>query len=485
MKAPEQAMFALFLAPATLLIPLRTPSAWQRCRPCALSAARAESCGPEGVREIFQDIFAGFASSRQFAESQWARKPVLVRNVAGVAGSFSLDDVREAVNSDFLEAGLGVSGGGGGWKMAAVSKPRGSSYEDAKLRWVDVADGITRGTVVFNSAGAHIPKLAAVCIAALDEFRLPNCLNLYLSGRGLKTSAPPHTDKQDVFVLQTAGSKHWTVFPPPAPCEKPMADPLARGKGDDLLSLDEMGAPLLETRLEPGDVLYVPAGYPHTTHTQPLPGGYDGPAATDSVHMTLGVDTHIWGLSVLGALQGALARAKLAEMPTPTKLPADTYWELMRVPRSLGYLSEHATPDAGPALTAHELAAACAMAEPARWAGMSEGEIGERLGAEAVHEQLARHCQQLVQIQRELYAEAMEDDGSSSVPGMPRVTLMRVKPHMDKIEQAMEKHLGWYRGDRAAHLAPAAHAMAKAGFGVSPRKAVGGKGGAKRKGKKR
>lgn len=469
---------------AALLIPSLTPSAWQRGRPCALSAVRAGLCGPERVREIFHDVFAGFASSREFAVSQWAREPVLLRGVPGVAGSFTLNDVREAVDSDFLEAGLGVSGGGGGWKMAAVSEPRGSSYEDAKLRYVDVAEGISRGTVVFNSAGAHIPKLAAVCVAALDTFRLPNCLNLYLSGRGLQTSAPPHTDKQDVFVLQTAGSKHWRVFSPPAPCGKPMADPLARGKGNDLLSLEEMGrAPLLETRLEPGDVLYVPAGFPHTTHTEPLPDGSDGPGAADSVHMTLGVDTHIWGLSVLGALQGALARAKLAEIPTPTTLPADTYWELMQVPRSLGFLSEHVASGAGPALTAHELAAACALAEPARWESMSEGEIGERLGAEAVHGRLEKHCQKLVQIQRDLYDEAMKDDGSTPVPGMPRVTLMRVKPHMDKIEQAMEGHLGWYRGDNAAKVAPAARTMAKAGFGGAPRKAVGGrsKGSAKRK----
>jgi hypothetical protein len=501
-------------------------------------------CGPERVREIFHGVFARFASSREFAVSQWAREPVLLRGVADVAGSFTLDDVREAVDSDFLEAGLGVSGGGGGgWKMAAVSEPRGPSYQEAKLRYVDVVEGMARGTVVFNSAGAHIPKLAAVCVAALDTFGLPNCLNLYLSGSGLKTSAPPHTDKQDVFVLQTAGSKHWRVFSPPAPRNKPMADPLARGKGEDILALNEMGAPLLEARLNPGDVLYVPAGYPHTTHTEPLSDGYyhvaaaggdgfaavagddpatlegdgfavagsDGPtaargaaaaggqrfaaaqsaalSAADSVHMTLGVDTHIWGLSILGALQGALARANLAAMPTPTALPPETYWELMRVPRSLGFLSQHileskeARVGIGPALTAQELAAACVLAEPARWEGMSEGEIGERIGAEAVHGRLEEHREKLVQIQRVLYEEAMADDGVSPVPGMPRVTLMRVKPHMDRIEQAMEQHVSWYRNGRAAKVAPAARDVAKAGFGGAPRKAaVGGKGkaGAKR-----
>ena len=86
--------------------------------------------------------------------------------------------------------------------MAPVSLPRGNSFEDAKMRWIDVRAALDDGTVVFNSAGGLIPKLAAFSLAALDAFELPNCLNLYLTGRGVATSAPPHTDKQDVFVLQ-------------------------------------------------------------------------------------------------------------------------------------------------------------------------------------------------------------------------------------------------------------------------------------------
>ena len=97
-------------------------------------------------------------------------------------------------------------------------------------------EALKSGTVVFNSAGFNMPKvhlayiylasptsplqlpyislisplylpcisrqLASVSLAALDAFGLPNCLNLYLTAAGMRTSAPPHTDKQDVFVLQ-------------------------------------------------------------------------------------------------------------------------------------------------------------------------------------------------------------------------------------------------------------------------------------------
>ena len=78
------------------------------------------------------------------------------------------------------------------------------------------------------------------------------------------TSVPPHTDRQDVLILQSAGRKHWKVFAPPAVEE---VDPLRRGKDGDVLDAAMLGEPLLEATLEPGDVLYVPLGFPHATST--------------------------------------------------------------------------------------------------------------------------------------------------------------------------------------------------------------------------
>lgn len=41
----------------------------------------------------------------------------------------------------------------------------------------------------------------------MEALDIPVCLNLYLTAAGQKTSAPPHTDKQDVFVMQTQVGK--------------------------------------------------------------------------------------------------------------------------------------------------------------------------------------------------------------------------------------------------------------------------------------
>ena len=38
-----------------------------------------------------------------------------------------------------------------------------------------------------------------------DAASTPNALNLYVTAAGKRTSAPPHTDKQDVVVVQSSG----------------------------------------------------------------------------------------------------------------------------------------------------------------------------------------------------------------------------------------------------------------------------------------
>ena len=187
------------------------PPAPDTVDPAAWAAKTVAGAPGAEAAEAYYDAFAVLAADPAFATDAWARAPLLISDpLPGVADSFTLADVEEVVEADFLDAGKGVADGPAGWQMAPVSLPRGNSFEDAKMRWIDVRAALDDGTVVFNSAGGLIPKLAAFSLAALDAFELPNCLNLYLTGRGVATSAPPHTDKQDVFVLQerTPNPKH-------------------------------------------------------------------------------------------------------------------------------------------------------------------------------------------------------------------------------------------------------------------------------------
>jgi len=99
--------------------------------------------------------------------------------------------------------------------MATVSNPRGQTFEEARLSFEDVQAALEKGTVIFNSAGAHIPKLAGPALACTDANALPNALNVYVTAPQMRTLALPRTDKQDVVVVQTSGKKHWKVYSPP------------------------------------------------------------------------------------------------------------------------------------------------------------------------------------------------------------------------------------------------------------------------------
>lgn len=467
-------------------------------------AAAMRDGGAAGVEEgaAYYEAFRALAASSEFAREEFARRPKLIEHVPGVAGSFTLDHLAVAVDSDFLDAGRGIPDKGG-WKMAPVSQPRGASFEDAKMRYVDVVEALKAGTVVFNSAGAHIPRLGTLCVAALDAFELPNCLNLYCTARGMRTSAPPHTDKQDVFVLQSCGAKRWRVFEPPPPDARPQADPLARGKAHDELKLEELGEPVIDTVLTPGQVLFVPAGWPHTTDTVNTATAADAAAAEDdSVHLTIGIDTHIWRLNYASMRRGALARAGLPDKLNECALPAADYWKLMGVPASLGFLRRSAggdtAEDAADAASAAgaadatdatdaasskdaavvaELVACLRAAEPERWADASAEDISKRLGLSEVAAQLQCHATRMVEVQRAMYLDAARDVRPTAQPGMPRISLFRVREHMARLEAAMDEHLQWYGPEAVARATAAAAAASKAAANAAAKAKGGGVGG--------
>mmetsp|Transcript_42359 Transcript_42359/g.61877 ORF Transcript_42359/g.61877 Transcript_42359/m.61877 type:complete len:676 (+) Transcript_42359:203-2230(+) len=228
-----------------------------------------------------------------------------------IAGYFTFDDLAKALEEDFLDADRGSTDNKKGWKVTAVSTPRGSSFEDARMTLEEVEAALSKGTVIFSAIGAHVPKLARATLACTDASALPNALNMYVTAAGKRTSAPPHTDRQDVIVAQTQGRKHWRVYSPPDPTLRPQADAFARGKGDDNLplhQLENMGCKLLvDAVLNPGDVLFIPAGFPHTTDT--IASSSEEEKEDTSIHLTFNFDSHVWDLDYLSVRRLALRRA--------------------------------------------------------------------------------------------------------------------------------------------------------------------------------
>jgi len=247
--------------------------------------------------------------------------------------------------------------------------------------------------------------------------------------------------------MQTSGKKRWRVYAPPPPAKRPSADPLARGKADDQLALGELSAePLVDAVLAPGHLLYVPAGFPHTTDTVNV-GNADGASAEDSVHLTLGLDTHVWGLDLAAARKGAFDRAALSDRLHPQRgLDADAYWALHA---PLPGFAEGAA-----ALDAEALSAALVnvarVAEPERWAGSDDAALAETLRAAEVGAKLAGHAGEVRGHLRALYAAVADGKGSEKLRNTQFNALE--KTQVDLLEWygngPARKALDWQKGDK-------------------------------------
>jgi len=129
------------------------------------------------------------------------------------------------------------------------------------------ADG---ATLVLQALQRWWPPVTGFCRDLEVALGHPVQANAYLTPPGAAGLAPHH-DTHDVFVLQVAGTKRWTLREPV------LEAPLARHPSDHDTAA---GQPvLLEAELRPGDALYLPRGVVHSAATQ----------QGLSLHLTVGV----------------------------------------------------------------------------------------------------------------------------------------------------------------------------------------------------
>uniref|UniRef100_A0A7S4V6J5 Bifunctional lysine-specific demethylase and histidyl-hydroxylase n=1 Tax=Alexandrium monilatum TaxID=311494 RepID=A0A7S4V6J5_9DINO len=369
--------------------------------------------------EDFEGLFGAIVGSKSFKRF-WVgpdRAPFVLPSLPSVRGALSLKDVVR---------GLAAAVGNGRRKPCetALTLTDGAEFRcpvglppvrtAAELREV-----LQFGTVFLNTASLHWRSLAIICLAASATLHFPTNINVYVTGPGRKISTDVHTDNHDVFVLHTEGAKHWKVYPPPARGPG-LAHPLYRGKGEDRLLPSELAEPLLDVVLRPGEVLFVPMGFPHYTSTVDLAGaaapGADaaaGAAPEISVHVTLGISTADYDFSL-----GGLRRALLAFLGEDAGLdeaglPDSAYWRLLS-PVPVGCLSPAATrraPDPKAGLLQHiagELRRALLAAEQERWEDIDEEQF--RSASEQV---IARH------LVRQLTILESQEEGYLEVAGAP------------------------------------------------------------------
>jgi bifunctional lysine-specific demethylase and histidyl-hydroxylase NO66 len=148
---------------------------------------------------------------------------------------------------------------------------------DAVLRLF--ADG---STVVLQGLHRLWPPLIEFADQLAADLGHPTQVNAYItppSSRGFSA----HYDVHDVFVLQVAGEKHWTIHEPV------LRDPLRTQPWNDRAGEVAAAAerePVIDAVLTPGDVLYLPRGFLHSATA----------LGEISAHLTIGIHSVTrWG----------------------------------------------------------------------------------------------------------------------------------------------------------------------------------------------
>jgi len=95
-----------------------------------------------------------------------------------------------------------------------------------------------------------------LCSTLQDHFQTMVGANVYLTPPGTQGFAP-HWDDVEVFMLQLEGKKHWKIYNP-----RSTEETLPRFSSQNL-EQDEVGTPVIEVDMEPGDMIYMPRGTIH------------------------------------------------------------------------------------------------------------------------------------------------------------------------------------------------------------------------------
>jgi ribosomal protein L16 Arg81 hydroxylase len=250
-----------------------------------------------------------------FAEQHWSRRPLLTS--AAELGSASPAHAGPADFSDLLTLAdvdelLSVRGLRTPFLRIArngeVVDPQrftGSGGAGAEVTDQVSSDSVLRlfsegSTVVLQGLHRLWPPLIAFADQLAADLGHPTQVNAYItppSSQGFS----PHYDVHDVFVLQVAGEKHWTIHEPV------LTDPLRTqpwGGRAEAVAARAQEAPVIDAVLRPGDALYLPRGYLHSAVA----------LGEISAHLTIGVHS----VTRWGAVESALDLVRTLATDDPT-----------------------------------------------------------------------------------------------------------------------------------------------------------------------
>jgi ribosomal protein L16 Arg81 hydroxylase len=169
-----------------------------------------------------------------------------------------------------------------------------------------VLEEFERGaTIVLQGLHHNWLPLARYCRHLEAFLGHPVQANAYFTPAGSQ-GLPVHHDTHEVVTLQVAGSKRWLVYEPVL--ELPLKNHRYRS------ALGEPGEPVLDLTANAGDTLYLPRGWLHQALT----------TDSDSLHITIGINTRRWVDEARAALDEAeaeLSFRRTIDAAEPPELP--------------------------------------------------------------------------------------------------------------------------------------------------------------------
>lgn len=225
---------------------------------------------PQDGLKQFEWVISPMKSST-FFQDYWEKKPCLIqrgdkRNYYSHLISFKAID--EMLNNNHIEftKNLDVTLYKDG--VRETMNPEGRALPSNV--WPFYADGCSVRLLNPQTYMKNIYKLNATI---QEYFHCMIGTNAYLTPPGSQGFAP-HYDDIEAFVLQVEGSKIWRLYDPRTPSEE-----LPRFSSHNFTNKD-IGKPILEVTLNPGDILYFPRGVIHQAQTK---------SDAHSLHITLSV----------------------------------------------------------------------------------------------------------------------------------------------------------------------------------------------------
>jgi ribosomal protein L16 Arg81 hydroxylase len=232
-----------------------------------------------------------------FASRYWGREPLLSladalpRDFSDLLSPSAVDEliaergvrapfIRLAKAGDVLARGCYTASAGFGAEIT-------DQVDSAKV----LSEFASGATIVLQGLHRLWPPLIDFVRRMVDALGHPVQANAYITPPGSR-GFDAHYDVHDVFILQAAGEKRWTVHQPVHPHPLP-SQPWTEHR--DAIAARIAERPAIDAVLSPGDTLYLPRGWVHSARSMD----------TTSIHMTIGVST-LTHLDVLSAVVDTL-----------------------------------------------------------------------------------------------------------------------------------------------------------------------------------